>query len=153
MYYRCQMMWPALALVLVFQTATGQTMLDQYKWNSRMLLVFAPSDQDPRYAATRLEAQAAACQIQDRDLVIAWLPLSGPSHLGKRPLAADAQQRLRERYRIGTDDFVVVLIGKDGGEKDRSEDIPDLKGLFSLIDSMPMRQSEMAARPADCGSD
>ena len=79
-----------------------------------MLLVFAPSDQDPRYAATRLEAQAAACQIQDRDLVIAWLPLGGPSHLGDRPLAADAQQRLRERYRIGTDDFVVVLIGKDG---------------------------------------
>ena len=118
-----------------------------------MLLVFAPSDQDPRYAATRLEAQAAACQIQDRDLVIAWLPLGGPSHLGDRPLAADAQQRLRERYRIGTDDFVVVLIGKDGGEKDRSEDIPDLKGIFSLIDSMPMRQSEMAERPADCGSD
>ncbi|MBT8125549.1 MAG: DUF4174 domain-containing protein, partial [Gammaproteobacteria bacterium] len=36
----------------------------------------------------------------------------------------------------------VVLIGKDGGIKQKGKHL-DLQGLFDLIDTMPMRQLEM----------
>lgn len=39
--------------------------------------------------------------------------------------------------------FTVVLLGKDGTEKYRSEKPVPTKTLFSLIDQMPMRQSEL----------
>lgn len=39
--------------------------------------------------------------------------------------------------------FTFVLIGKDGGEKFRSEKLVDHKQLFGLVDAMPMRRYEM----------
>jgi hypothetical protein len=41
------------------------------------------------------------------------------------------------------DKFTVVLVGKDGTEKYRSEKPVPAKVLFALIDQMPMRQSEL----------
>lgn len=42
-----------------------------------------------------------------------------------------------------TENFVVVLVGKDGTEKYRSNEPVSTKVLFALIDQMPMRQSEL----------
>ncbi len=39
--------------------------------------------------------------------------------------------------------FTFLLVGKDGGEKLRSDSIINLEQLFQTIDAMPMRQSEM----------
>ena len=39
--------------------------------------------------------------------------------------------------------FTVILIGKDGGEKYRSNSILTADRLFAMVDAMPMRQSEM----------
>jgi hypothetical protein len=49
-----------------------------------------------------------------------------------------------QTYGVERDEFVVILIGKDGGEKLRKtgEILPtDL--LFATIDAMPMRQREI----------
>ena len=43
--------------------------------------------------------------------------------------------------------FWIVLIGKDGGVKLRSDDA-GLDQIFDLIDSMPMRQAEMREQEA-----
>jgi hypothetical protein len=43
-----------------------------------------------------------------------------------------------------------ALIGKDGGEKLRVNDIPDLAAIYAVIDGMPMRGSEMSADPGRC---
>ena len=50
---------------------------------------------------------------------------------------------MRKQYEIQADQFAVLLIGKDGGEKYRLYEIPDLSEIFNLIDGMPMRQMEM----------
>lgn len=39
--------------------------------------------------------------------------------------------------------FTIILVGKDGGEKYRSNKITTTTQLFALIDGMPMRQAEM----------
>ena len=44
---------------------------------------------------------------------------------------------------IFNEPFTVILIGKDGGEKYRSNSILTTNHLFTIIDAMPMRQAEM----------
>lgn len=39
--------------------------------------------------------------------------------------------------------FEIILIGKDGGVKKRKTSLMQTDELFGIIDSMPMRQSEM----------
>ena len=44
-------------------------------------------------------------------------------------------------FRISVKTFSAVLIGKDGGEKLRVNDVPDLAAIYAVIDGMPMRGS------------
>ena len=39
--------------------------------------------------------------------------------------------------------FTFILIGKDGGEKLRTDSVVSTEQLFATIDAMPMRKSEM----------
>ena len=39
--------------------------------------------------------------------------------------------------------FTFILVGKDGGEKLRSDTVVSAEQLFSIIDAMPMRKDEM----------
>jgi hypothetical protein len=54
-----------------------------------------------------------------------------------------------QKYKIKPNQFALLLIGKDGGEKLRSTRPVELKSIFGLIDSMPMRQAEKAKRESD----
>lgn len=62
----------------------------------------------------------------------------------------DQAQRLFSQYGIGPNGFSAVLIGKDGGEKLRVNDVPDLAAIYAVIDGMPMRGREMSAAPGRC---
>ena len=55
-----------------------------------------------------------------------------------------------DRYAIGDNAFSVLLIGKDGGEKLRVNEVPDLQTIYAVIDGMPMRSREMGADPGRC---
>ncbi len=48
-----------------------------------------------------------------------------------------------QKYKIPENKFAMVLIGKDGGEKYRSEKVVTLQKLYATIDTMPMRVYEM----------
>ena len=50
---------------------------------------------------------------------------------------------LRERYAVPEGAFAVVLIGKDGGEKERYDKPVQPDVLYEVIDAMPMRRREM----------
>ena len=49
-------------------------------------------------------------------------------------------------YGLDQNSFSVLLIGKDGGEKYRTSEIPDLAEMFALIDTMPMRRAEASGQ-------
>ena len=140
---------PGLVL-LTMTCAMAIETLDDYRWDSRLLLVFAPTEDDERYRRTKALVESERCEVENRDLVVGWFPLSGPLRLGGKDFDHGEAVRLRGTLGLGDDAFAVLLIGKDGGEKHRTAEIPDLADIFALIDGMPMRRAEMAAGKRNC---
>ena len=54
-----------------------------------------------------------------------------------------AGSTLLSTYAVAPNQFTIILIGKDGGEKFRSLKPETTETLFAIIDAMPMRKSEM----------
>ena len=83
-------------------------------------------------------------------MVIGPVVSKGNSTLDGQAINADESRRLVNQYAIGENAFSVVLIGKDGGEKLRVDEVPDLQAIYAVIDGMPMRSREMSANPSRC---
>lgn len=124
--------------------------LSDYLWQSRPLLVFAPTDSDPRLVETMGRIEASRCEFADRDMVLGRIVAEGTSTLGGQAVGVGQAQRLRSQFGVGANGFAVVLIGKDGGQKLRVNDVPDLATVYAVIDGMPMRGREMSADPGPC---
>lgn len=148
--------WAVAVLVLLASTALGPATaaaadeLGDYRWDRRPLLVFAPTGGDPRLADTLSRVEASRCDFLDREMVLGVLVTEGDSTLDGRMVNTVEAQRLRTQYGIGDDAFSVLLIGKDGGEKLRVNEVPDLRAVYAVIDGMPMRSREMNAGPSRC---
>ena len=108
--------------------------LDQlaaYRDEKRVLLVFAPFADDGRYVEQKRELEARQAELQDRDMSVFYLLPSGAAPL-------------YENFSVSENSFTVVLIGKDGTEKERYGTPVQPDDLFGTIDQMPMRLREMA---------
>lgn len=135
----------AVAMIPAFGSGTaGAAELGDYRWQSRPLLLFAPTERDPRLVETLSRIDATRCDFDGRDMVLGVVT-AGTGTLDGQTLDADESQRLRSRFAIGEDAFGVVLIGKDGGEKWRVDEVPDLRRIYAVIDGMPMRSRETGA--------
>ena len=124
--------------------------LDDYRWERRPLLVFAPTDTEPCLAETLSRIEASRCDFVNRDMVLGQVVTEGTSMLDGHVIDAEESRRLAGRFGIDGNDFAVLLIGKDGGEKQRVTDVPDLRTIFAVIDGMPMRSREVTADPSGC---
>ncbi len=51
-----------------------------------------------------------------------------------------------KKYHVPQNAFTVILVGKDGSEKYRTQKVLQPEKLFALIDAMPMRRAEMRKR-------
>ena len=102
----------------------------QFK-NYREILIFSPAKDN-----ILLEKQL---QIFEKD----------PYGLKERDLKVSVnvwsakQDAMHRRWKIDQKKFTLILIGKDGQQKFRSEKLTTLKQLYGIIDMMPMRRSEM----------
>ena len=83
-------------------------------------------------------------------MVLGLVATEGNSTLDGQAINADESQRLTNQYGIGDNTFSVLLIGKDGSEKLRVNQVPDLQSIYAVIDGMPMRSREMGADPSRC---
>ena len=83
-------------------------------------------------------------------MVLGRILTDGTSTLDARVLDTNQAQRLMSKFGISTDSFSVVLIGKDGGEKLRVANVPDLQAIYAVVDGMPMRARETSANPSRC---
>ena len=102
-----------------------------------MLLVFTPSLHDMSCLEQKHLFDEADVGLADHDLLVPYL------FADQSDSSAAA---LRERFSIRMDAFTAVLIGKDGGEKERFLKPVHPKTLFSIIDQMPMRRREVEGR-------
>lgn len=106
--------------------------LKDHKWKNRVVLLFAPSKLDAELIAQQDIIENSKLEFLERDLIVR-------SHI----LGDNNGQDLRRKFKVQEDKFTFILIGKDGGEKLTKNEVVHSKDLFDLIDSMPMRQSEM----------
>ena len=132
----------ALAAVRAQTPAMLEKPLAQYHDKNRVLLVFAPSIQDPAYLEqTRLWKNEKA-EFEDRQLVVVPVPADVKTVEGAAPAA------LAKKYNVDAKTFAVVLIGKDGHDAFRAARPVKPETLYGVIDAMPMRRAEMKRPPA-----
>ena len=116
---------------------------DDYRWQNRLLLVFAPNATTDSYTEQmRLLAERPG-EIAERDLLIFSLFEEETSYLKDPLISVAAARDARARFDVASDSFAVLLIGKDGGIKLQSGQPVSPTDIFGLIDTMPMRQREM----------
>ena len=146
----------ALALIVVGScawlapTQATAAELSDYLWQGRPLLVLAPTASDARLVETVRRIEASRCDFADRDMVLGRILSEGPSTLDGDVVDTNQTRRIRSEFGIAPDAFSVVLIGKDGGEKLRVNDVPELQAIYAVIDGMPMRGREISADPDRC---
>jgi hypothetical protein len=146
---------PVLLAALMMSAAFGSgtanaAPLNDYLWERRPLLLFAPSAADPRLVEAQRRVDADRCAFVDRDMVLGVVVADGPSTLDGQAMDAADAQRLADRYGIAAGAFTAVLVGKDGAEKWRVDAVPDLRTVFAVIDGMPMRAREMNSDAGRC---
>jgi hypothetical protein len=113
--------------------------LDALRWRKRVVLVFAPPD-DPRVGDQRAVLARLGIAGDDRDLLLVAVQ-------GDRVVPSEeGAEALRRRYGVQAREFLVLLIGKDGGVKLRTPRVLDAGLLARTVDAMPMRRSEMSGR-------
>ena len=113
---------------------------------------FVPKVSDTRLASIKHTLAEVECEFKDRDLLLGVFATDARSRIGKRDISAYDVAKLRAKYGIKSNQFAVILIGKDGKPKSELSEVPEIEQIFGQIDSMPMRQEEMSNRPNSCQS-
>ena len=148
---------PILLLAGTLMPATAQSSkptpaavtLQSMRDRSRPVLIFAPSDTPQLRSQLQILSQDPS-QLQQRDIILVPVLSSGPHDEASPvifPMSSSDQLAARKHFHIAPNEFTVLLIGKDGGEKFRSHQPISAQKLFSLIDAMPMRRQEMRETP------
>ncbi|MBM1687653.1 DUF4174 domain-containing protein [Sulfitobacter geojensis] len=103
--------------------------LSEFRWKKRPVLVFADSEDDPAFIEQMELLAAREDELRERDVIV----LTDTDPDARAPL------RLQMRPR----GFMLVLVGKDGGNKLRKPFPWDVREITRSIDKMPMRQREI----------
>jgi len=107
--------------------------------------VFAPTPTDTAYTEQLTIFTGHGPDNADRDLLIGQFPAQGTGQFNGQEIASDAAASLRQQFAVEGSGFTVLLIGKDGGVKLRSDRPLTAEQIFTTIDRMPMRQQERSS--------
>ena len=130
-----------LLTVILISTTTMAQNLDAYKWENRILLLKVSDFSSGELKEQLKTLQHHPVELRNRDILIFIVTDDAVLDTLKRKTALKSRQII-EAY--GLKDFQgLILIGKDGGVKMKESFVVNPKVIFSLIDSMPMRQAEM----------
>ncbi|WP_405383581.1 DUF4174 domain-containing protein [Maribacter sp. LLG6340-A2] len=128
-----------LFVIFQLQMCNGQTFKD-FKWSNRILILTNDQNHSHEIDLAVQDINNAKLGVQERDLKV-YILRDGKLYTTEMELLAleptNNLNEIQEGY---------ILIGKDGGIKTNKPYPLALKELFDLIDSMPMRKSEMKSR-------
>ncbi len=121
-----------LVILIFMNSPMHADPLKDYLWTNRVIITFSNSASNKERLLRNQQIDAEKCEYRLRDLVHIDL-IKG----------SDDYERLRNKFAIADHpEFKLLLIGKDGKEK-LSTNSGDLKAIFAVVDSMPMRKKEM----------
>ena len=98
----------------------------------RQVLLFYNKEDSEIWTKQMAELNSQQAGIKDRDIIIKSYKLSSENEAVWKKWNIDKSKP-----------FTFILIGRDGGEKHRSNQIVSHRELFSKIDAMPMRKNEI----------
>lgn len=84
----------------------------------------------------------ANAQIVTQQLTLLKQSAAGVLERDIRVNVVEVGDSLAAKYKIDPSLFTVILVGKDRGEKYRTNKLLQTDQLFSIIDAMPMRKAE-----------
>lgn len=109
--------------------------MERLTWKSRVIVVYTLEAGSKDFQKQKQILAEKTKGVKERDLVV--IECVGKS------LSSEDKNYIARHFNHDLTKFGVWLVGKDGGTK-LSEDKPvTTEKFFSLIDTMPMRQSEM----------
>ncbi len=129
---------------LLYQDRSFTDELDRYRWQSRVVVVAAPSAEDPALNAQLAEARTDPAGWADRKLLL--LVIEDGRLAGGSPGSEAQGGQIRRRLGLAEERFSLALIGLDGTVKLRRQTTVSNEDLYSLIDAMPMRREELRLR-------
>lgn len=105
------------------------TSLDPFLWESRPVVVFADTPNDPRFIKQVELLAERPDPLAERDVVII--------------LDADPSQESEIRKSLRPRGFMLAIIGKDGKVAQRKPAPWDVREITRAIDKMPLRKQEI----------
>ena len=132
--------------MLMFVNVGARDILKDYLWRTRLILIFTPTLSNTLFIKQSGLLNFQTAELIERDLRLIIVPNNAaPIIDGKRSFLSSAD--FFKRFNVQGDEFTFILVGKDGTDKlKRANKVVPPKELYQLIDAMPMRRAEMAAK-------
>lgn len=120
-----------------------ETDISDFKWKNRVLLIFSPNSTHTNFNSTLRMIKDHQEGFEEKDLVFYEIIENSGNYDSDHLLRDEDATKLRDRFNIDPSEFRIILTGKDGGSKYKSDEFIRHKKLFEIIDEMPMRRLEM----------
>ena len=126
-----------IILLIIFPVMLiNSTPLKKYLWKNRVVVTFSPSKNNTERNYFVNSINRNLCKFNSRNIIhIDFI-------FNENDQEIENFESSFENISLSSSEFRLILIGKDGGIKLNSRKI-SLEEIFSLIDTMPMRQEEM----------
>ena len=108
----------------------------EYIWKNRVIVTFSPNKNNTDRSHFLNNINKNLCEYNSRNIIHIDLLFNEKNE------EIEKYKSFFEKLSISTSEFRLILFGKDGGIKLNSRKT-SLEEIFSLIDTMPMRQEEM----------
>ena len=132
----------ALALTLASSPVLAAADLAAVQWKNRVLVLFGDAD-NAQYGEQQGLLEAVRDGLAARDMLVLGVTGQSVATLFGNVSGFDVDAVRNIADGISDEPFEAVLIGKDGGIKQRWSTPVSPEALFAIIDAMPMRASEM----------
>lgn len=133
-------------IVIALLTITNMTMSAQnfevHQWKNRLVLIISSDSNSEIFKKQLQELSADKKGLKSRKLII-YKILPENLQIPNKDNTWVYNSELYASYTKSGEPFKVILIGLDGGVKLEQNTVLTTEELFSKIDAMPMRQSEL----------
>ncbi|XP_040924896.1 sushi repeat-containing protein SRPX isoform X2 [Betta splendens] len=126
---------------------TADALLDQFYEKRRLLIISAPTAANHNYRFQMTNLQPAQCGLDLRHVTVIELVGTYPAQIGRighRLLPPGLALQLRLLLRIPQRSFQMLLLDKQGIDKQRYPFPVTAAELFTTVDTFPLRRDEMA---------
>lgn len=124
---------------------TQSIKLSDFGWEKRIVVLYATDKENESYQTQLIRISNSKKDFEERNLItISIFKDSENGYLNNDPIDIDSTEAIVDRFDLNEENRnVAILVGYDGGEKERYELPVELEKIYALIDTMSIRQMEM----------